>query len=243
MPTRRTRRSRNCRRPIQPAPKAAPSRSATPSPITTARFGEITRRARAHFESRDWAAARGDAVARIELYDRCIGEISIALGIHLGEQREDRRLWSVVRNRYAVLIAGLVDQELYKTFFNTLTRRFFKTRGVAADIEFVALDIEPTDRITHPVARHSYAVSGDLAGDSRAGPGRLPILDRLRGRARRCRSHRVGPACAAVAAGRERPAGDRIAGHRVLSRAPRLSGRSRVQPRILLALRDRAGAR
>jgi len=127
------------------------------------RFGEITRRARAHFENRDWAAARGDAVARIELYDRCIGEISVALGVHLGEQREDRRLWSVVRNRYAVLIAGLLDQELYKTFFNTLTRRFFKTRGVAADIEFVALDIEPTDRITHPVARHSYAVSGDLA--------------------------------------------------------------------------------
>src|SRR5438445_738160 len=31
-----------------------------------------------------------------------------------------------------------------------------------ADIEFVALDIEPTDRITHPVARHSYAVFGDL---------------------------------------------------------------------------------
>jgi isocitrate dehydrogenase kinase/phosphatase len=127
------------------------------------RFGEITRRARRHFETRDWLAARADAVARIELYDRCIGEISIALRTHLGEQRQDRRLWSAVRDRYAALIAPLLDQELYKTFFNTLTRRFFKTRGVAADIEFVALDIEPTDRITHPVARHSYAVSGDLA--------------------------------------------------------------------------------
>src|SRR5690606_11044004 len=29
-------------------------------------------------------------------------------------------------------------------------------------IEFVALDIEPTDRITHPVARHVYAASDDL---------------------------------------------------------------------------------
>ena len=127
------------------------------------RFGDITRRARRHFETRDWSGARADAVARIELYDRCIREISLALQAHLGAQAQDRGLWSLVRDRYSRLIAPLLDQELYKTFFNTLTRRFFKTRGVAADIEFVAMDIEPTDRITHPVARHSYAVSDHLA--------------------------------------------------------------------------------
>jgi len=127
------------------------------------RFAEITRRAAQHFAARDWPGARADAVGRIELYDRCIHEITIALRSHLGDRAQDRRLWAAVRKRYSTLIAPLLDQELYKTFFNTLTRRFFKTRGVAADIEFVALDIEPTDRITHPVARHSYAVSGDLA--------------------------------------------------------------------------------
>jgi len=127
------------------------------------RFAEITRRARQHFANRDWQGARADAVARIELYDRCVREITLGLQTHLGSRSQDRLLWSTVRNRYSTLIAPMLDQELYKTFFNTLTRRFFKTRGVAADIEFVALDIEPTDRITHPVARHSYAVSGDLA--------------------------------------------------------------------------------
>jgi isocitrate dehydrogenase kinase/phosphatase len=127
------------------------------------RFAEITRRAPRHFAARDWPAARADAVARIELYDRCIREITLALQAHLGDRSQDRQLWTAVRDRYSTLIAPMLDQELFKTFFNTLTRRFFKTRGVAADIEFVALDIEPTDRITHPVARHSYAVSGDLA--------------------------------------------------------------------------------
>lgn len=127
------------------------------------RFSGITRRARTHFETRNWPGARTDAVARIELYDLCVREIMLSLELRLGDQSQDRRLWSAVRDRYAALIAPLLDQELYKTFFNTLTRRFFKTRGVAADIEFVALDIEPTDRITHPVARHTYAVSGDLA--------------------------------------------------------------------------------
>jgi isocitrate dehydrogenase kinase/phosphatase len=127
------------------------------------RFDDITRRAKTRFEQRDWSGAREDAVARIELYDQCVAEISDALSTRLGEWAEDRHLWSAIRDRYAALIAPLLDQELNKTFFNTLTRRFFKTRGVAQDIEFVALDIEPTDRITHPVARHNYVVTDDVA--------------------------------------------------------------------------------
>jgi isocitrate dehydrogenase kinase/phosphatase len=139
------------------------------------RFAEITRRARRHFETRDWNAARADAVARIELYDRCVLEISEALAGHLGDQAQHRGLWTAVRDHYARLVAPLLDQELYKTFFNTLTRRFFKTRGVAPDIEFVALDIEPTDRITHPVSRFSYAVSGDPSATARRLLGDYPF--------------------------------------------------------------------
>ena len=127
-----------------------------------ARFDAVTRHARGHFERRDWAGARRDAVARIELYDTCVAEISALLEATLGARSHDRGLWSAIRDRYAALIAPLLDRELNKTFYNTLTRRFFKTRGVASDIEFVALDIEPTDRITHPVARHAYVVSTDL---------------------------------------------------------------------------------
>src|SRR4249920_2633468 len=127
------------------------------------RFDEITRRAKSRFEQRDWTGAREDAVARIELYDQCVAEISTALENRLGDRAQDRQLWSAIRDRYGELIAPLLDQELNKTFFNTLTRRFFKTRGVARDIEFIALDIEPTDRITHPVARHNYVVTDGVA--------------------------------------------------------------------------------
>jgi isocitrate dehydrogenase kinase/phosphatase len=158
------------RRPSSPSPALPePEVEACASAIRdgfadyNARFASITRRARGHFEGRDWAASRRDAVARIELYDQCIRETTLALQVRLGADAQRRALWSAVRDRYAALVAPLLDQELYKTWFNTLTRRFFKTRGVAADIEFVALDIEPTDRITHPVARQSYAVSGRLA--------------------------------------------------------------------------------
>lgn len=126
-----------------------------------ARFASITRRAQGRFERSDWQGERADAVERIELYDRCIAEASDALEARLGARARDRGFWSAVHAAYAQTVAPLLDGELYKTFFNTLTRRFFKTRGVDPAMEFVAIDIEPTDAITHPVARHSYAVSED----------------------------------------------------------------------------------
>ena len=124
-----------------------------------ARFADITRRARRRFEQRDWAGARRDAVDRIRLYDDCIAETIARLEQRLAERLFSRTLWIDIHAGYAERIAGLLDAELYKTYFNTLTRRLFKTRGVDPKIEFVALDIEPTDRITHPVARHIYSIS------------------------------------------------------------------------------------
>ena len=126
------------------------------------RFRAITRRAKQRFETRDFSAARADAVERIELYDVCVRATTKRLEDLLGTRLREHTLWQSIRRSFAALIAPLLDQELNKTFYNTLTRRFFGTRGVDANIEFVALDIEPTDRITHPVARHSYAVWGHL---------------------------------------------------------------------------------
>src|SRR4249919_1940173 len=74
-----------------------------------ARFDEITHRARTRFEQRDWAGAREDAVARIELYDQCVAEISTALENRLGNRAQDRPLWSAIRDRYGELIAPLLD--------------------------------------------------------------------------------------------------------------------------------------
>ncbi len=128
-----------------------------------ARFRAITQRAQRRFEARDWDGAQGDAVECIELYDRCIGEMAARLEAQVGAALRERATWTALREAYAAAIASLLDQELYKTWFNTLARRFFRIRGVDAEVEFIALDIEPTDRITHAVARHSYAVWGNLA--------------------------------------------------------------------------------
>jgi isocitrate dehydrogenase kinase/phosphatase len=127
-----------------------------------ARFRAITQRAQRRFETRDWVGVQGDAVERIELYDTCISEMATKLEARVGAALAERATWAELRDTYGEAIANLLDQELYKTWFNTLARRFFRIRGVDAEVEFLALDIEPTDRITHPVARHSYAVWGHL---------------------------------------------------------------------------------
>lgn len=122
-------------------------------------FAQVTRRARARFQACDWIGARHDAIERIELYDRCIARCRQALAGLQGGQPPSRALWMAVKAAFAALVEGLIDGELYKTFYNTLTRRLFATNGMDDSIEFMALDIEPSDAITHPVARHVYAVS------------------------------------------------------------------------------------
>lgn len=128
-----------------------------------ARFRDITQRAKRRFERREWTAARLDAIERIELYDRSVAETSKTLADLLGAQAEQRSLWAEIKRCYAEETQALVDQELNKTFFNTLARRFHRIRGVDAAIEFIALDIEPTDRITHPVPRLSYNATASPA--------------------------------------------------------------------------------
>src|SRR5438445_13123400 len=110
-----------------------------------ARFRAITRRAQARFESRDFSASQADALERFDSYDICVRATMARLETLLRARVRDHALWQQIRPRFAELIAPLLDQELNKTFYNTLTRRFFHTQGVDATIEFVALDIEPTD--------------------------------------------------------------------------------------------------
>ena len=120
-------------------------------------FAAITARAADTFARGDWEAARLDAVERIGLYDRCVADTMARLKERIGSPHA--AVWTRVRDAYADDIAALIDRELYKTWFNTLTRRLLHIRGMDARLEFMAMDIEPSDAITHPVARHTYAVS------------------------------------------------------------------------------------
>ncbi|WP_345782593.1 bifunctional isocitrate dehydrogenase kinase/phosphatase [Dokdonella sp.] len=129
------------------------------------RFADITRRAKRRFEQRDWRAARIDALARIDLYDVCVAETLARLERLLDDRVRSRSLWSSMRREYATLVAGLLDRELPKTYFNTLSRRFFHTLGVDPEIEFVALDLDPVRGVAGSVALDRYEAGQDLVAE------------------------------------------------------------------------------
>jgi isocitrate dehydrogenase kinase/phosphatase len=131
------------------------------------RFSDITRRAQRWFEHRNWKQAQIDRVWRMDLYDECIVETLARLEILLDDRIRARALWSAMRVEYEVLVAPLLDRELFKTFFNSLSRRFFRTAGVDPEIEFVALDADPFAGVGAPIARNEYAADGDLRATCR----------------------------------------------------------------------------
>jgi isocitrate dehydrogenase kinase/phosphatase len=60
------------------------------------------------------------------------------------------------------VVEPLPDTEFNKTFFSSITRRLFGTVGVAPDLEFVALDLDPLGSITTHVVTNLYVNRGSL---------------------------------------------------------------------------------
>ncbi len=129
-----------------------------------ARFSDITRRARRRFERRDWKLAPQDAAARIDLYEICVHETLARLETLLEDRVRSRPLWRAIRPAFAVRIAALPDRELYKTFYNSLVRRFFRIDGVAPDLEFLAFEIVPTGDPTCPGELQHHDFGAAAAG-------------------------------------------------------------------------------
>jgi isocitrate dehydrogenase kinase/phosphatase len=121
-----------------------------------ARFSDITRRAKRWFERRSWRQAQIDTVWRLDLYEECLAETLGRLELLLDERVRSRPLWRLIRDAFELQVTPYLDRELSKTFFNSLSRRFFHTVGVAADIEFVALDRESTAHVAEAASRTRY---------------------------------------------------------------------------------------
>ena len=125
-------------------------------------FRAITRRAPARFEHRDWRGCHRDRVERIELYDRFVERTVSEVRIMLGERALERALWREIRAAFAARVAQLPDAAFPKTYFSSVSRRLFGTIGVAPDLEFLAIDLDPLVSATSPLLTHTYVIRGSL---------------------------------------------------------------------------------
>jgi isocitrate dehydrogenase kinase/phosphatase len=93
-------------------------------------FLALTAQAQQRFAERDWDGLQQQAAQRLDLYSEAVGELTAALA-------KDRKQWTKIRSRYAVIAAKDANTELARTFFNSVTRRVFDTTGVDTLTEFV----------------------------------------------------------------------------------------------------------
>ncbi len=120
-------------------------------------FGAVSRRAKGRFETRDWRGMQRDSSRRLMLYNMHSARAVEGSRVRLGERVLDTELWARIREKYRILSADRRDAEIARTFFNSVTRRTFKTVGVQPDIEF--LGPQMNDRGAIPVeglSLHSF---------------------------------------------------------------------------------------
>jgi isocitrate dehydrogenase kinase/phosphatase len=102
-------------------------------------FRYITRRARGHFEEREWAAAQASARARLALYEeRVAATVAVVRAWHATPD------WLAVKQCYRALVCSRNDAEIAESFFNSVVRRIRGTIGSDPAIDFTAPD-EPPD--------------------------------------------------------------------------------------------------
>ncbi|MDX1519972.1 MAG: bifunctional isocitrate dehydrogenase kinase/phosphatase, partial [Gammaproteobacteria bacterium] len=101
-------------------------------------FHRITRRARVRFEKRDWKGHQDDIVERVELYDKSVRRIVLALRRSMVEHINDHGLWVEIKNYFGDRLELVPDAGFIKTFFNSVTRRIFNTVGIDEKLQFIS---------------------------------------------------------------------------------------------------------
>jgi len=127
-----------------------------------AEFRAVTQRARRRFEERDWHGSQRDAVERIGLYRKYVTNTVVTMQKRLGDEVQERALWSSIKRRFAEIIDPLPDNEFPKTFFSSVTRETFDTTGVDAAVEFFALDLDPLSNVKTHVETKVYVNRGSI---------------------------------------------------------------------------------
>ena len=123
------------------------------------RFRSATRRAHARFESRDWASLQRDLLVRRDAYGEAV-DGTIAALLEAGYVTEERDMWSAARAMYRSDHVRDAYCEIAETFFNSVARQLFGTKGIDPQLEFLAPASDAPPSAPEAVTR-TYHHDGD----------------------------------------------------------------------------------
>jgi isocitrate dehydrogenase kinase/phosphatase len=93
----------------------------------------------------------------MDLYEVMLDAIHERLNSILGEGLDNKQVWIKMKERFGKLTVGRHDSELAETFFNSVTRKIFSTRGIDREIEFFHLDNQALRSLNGPLIYSSYS--------------------------------------------------------------------------------------
>jgi len=125
-------------------------------------FHKMTRRAKMRFEQRDWKGHQDDIVERVDLYERSVRRVVMALRRLLGPRVQDHALWNEIRSYYGDRLKKVPDSGFMKTFFNSVTRRIFDTVGIDPQLEFVSSTLDEDIELIKSLNLRRYPYWGSL---------------------------------------------------------------------------------
>ncbi|HET8576012.1 MAG TPA: bifunctional isocitrate dehydrogenase kinase/phosphatase [Methylomirabilota bacterium] len=138
-------------------------------------FQELTRRAAARQERRDWGGMQRDAVERLELYGCEVTRTVLAVARALGDDLQSRDCWARMKAAYRDLVGDRLDTELARTFFNSVTRRVFGTVGVEPRIEYVDAEFDRPGGAPDGLVYSTYVRRGSIEALVRAALADRPL--------------------------------------------------------------------
>lgn len=132
-----------------------------------ARFHEVTRGAKARFESSAWLAGQQASITRLDLYK--IAAASVVEGIRgalNGAPTAD--LWRKIKQAYVGLITPLPDYELSETFFNSIHRDLASNATIDETQMFVWSEFDGPRSAPDAPIYSSHVLNDDLVGAAKA---------------------------------------------------------------------------
>jgi isocitrate dehydrogenase kinase/phosphatase len=155
-----------------------------------AAFLAVTRRAGQRFAGRDWVGLQRDALERLALYEINVQAVVARVREALGPRERDDSVWTGLRDIHSQMIIGHPAAELAETFFNSVTRRVFRTVGVNPAVEYLDFTFERVPQPARPwrvyglaagvepgvraaLADYRLAPFRDLAGDANRVAGEI----------------------------------------------------------------------
>ena len=121
-------------------------------------FLAITKKSKAHFEKRNWREIRQDAIIRMDQYDKALDTLTQKVKKILSSEKDKTRAWIRIKENFGDIISNYCNKNVAETFFNSLSRKIFKTKGLNRDLEFFYLKPEKHKSTCGPVIFKPYTL-------------------------------------------------------------------------------------